>query len=323
LANRTDVELHPFAIGRGRSTTDLRRIRIPLRVMHGAWKWTGAPRIEWLVGGADVLHSLDIVPPPSRLPLVVTVHDVLAATQPSLYSSRHAKIGRAQLASLARARVVTATCEATADQIAAAAGVDRSRIVVAPPGASCTDRWPDAPPPIPPPYVLAVGSLTPRKGFGVLARALATLGIDRPPLVIAGPDGWEADKVRRDIAASGVTAHVLGRVDETTLHALYRHATLLCHPSIAEGFGMPCLEAMAHGVPVVAADIPSVREVGNGAIRLAPAGDPAALAEALAVVLGDRNIRSQMSNAGRERAALYTWERTVERTVEAYRRALA
>jgi glycosyltransferase involved in cell wall biosynthesis len=142
-------------------------------------------------------------------------------------------------------------------------------------------------------------------------------------LVIVGPDGWQADQVRRDIATSAVVTHLLGRVDEATLHTLYRHATLLCHPSIAEGFGMPCLEAMAHGVPVVAADIPSVREMGAGAIRLVPAADPQALAEALALVLGDGDIRAQMTDAGRDRAAQYTWARTVERTVEAYRMALA
>jgi glycosyltransferase involved in cell wall biosynthesis len=173
----------------------------------------------------------------------------------------------------------------------------------------------------PPPYILAVGSVTPRKAFDVLADALAELGDDAPHAVIAGPDGWRADVIRRRVAELGLEHRMrfLGRVDDVSLERLYRNASLVCHPSLAEGFGIPCLEALGYGIPVVAADIPPVRELGDGCMELVPPGDPSALAEGLRRALSDTALVETRVAAGRKRAAAYTWEAMSDRVVEAYR----
>lgn len=321
LARHDDLDIAPFAIGRGPTPPhDVRRLRVPLRVVQPLWRWTGLPRAEHLVGGCDVVHSLDIVPVPTRRPLVVTVHDVLPLTIPHRYQDRQRRMIEAQVAALARAHLVVTTCEATKSDLVAHAAVRPERILVAPLG----HRPPStvAPPaPVPGPYVLGVGSVTPRKGFQVLARAVARLGDDAPPVVIAGPDGWQADEVRAEVHRLGVADRItfLGRVDDDVLEGLYRHALVLCHPSEAEGFGIPVLEAMGYGTPMVAGDIPPVREVAGDAAVLVPPGDADALADALRALLADDADRARRGALGRARAAGMTWQRTADLIADGYR----
>jgi glycosyltransferase involved in cell wall biosynthesis len=243
LEQRGDVELERFAIGRAVAGGDGsgRRIRIPLRAVHASWELLRRPTIERLLrtDGIDVVHSLDMVPPPSRHPVVVTVHDFLPLDRPHSYAPRNIRIAAAQARAIRHAAMVVTTCEATAADVVAHTAIDRDRIVVAPPAPRPPSPAPP-PSPVPPPFLLAVGAVTPRKGVGVLAEALARVP-DAPPLVVAGPDGWHADDVRRQVAAAGMDDRVrwLGRVDDRQLEGLYRHATLLCHVSEAEGFGIP------------------------------------------------------------------------------------
>ena len=166
--------------------------------------------------------------------------------------------------------------------------------------------------------------MTPRKGFDVLAAAAARLGPSCPPVLVAGPDYWRADETRQAIsdADSHGRVELLGPVDDAALAALYRGAIAVCHPSRAEGFGLTCLEAMAAGAPLVATDLPSVRETVNGAAELVPPDDPEALAETLGRLLADRKRRSELAASGRRRAAEFTWEGTSDGVVRAYRAAL-
>jgi glycosyltransferase involved in cell wall biosynthesis len=322
LAKRDDIDVSPFAIGRGTDAgPGVRRFRTPLRVMHRAWQVARWPTADALAGPSDVVHSIDMVPPPTNRPLVMSVHDTLPLEIPHLYSARAIRHARAGLAKASRAQVVLALCEASADRIAEMAGVDRDRIVVAPPG-----RRPELgvhEPLVEPPYLLAVGSVTPRKGFQVLIEALAALGADSPPLVVAGPDGWRAEEVKQRATDLAVADRVrfLGHVPDDDLERLYRHAVALVHPSVAEGFGIPCLEALGFGTPVVAADIPSVRELGDGCIELVTPDDPEALAAGLQRVLTDDAHAAQLVALGRDRASTYTWARMSEIIVGAYRRA--
>ena len=323
LAKRADVDVVPFAIGRGTDAgPGVRRFRTPLRVMHRAWQIARWPTADALVGPSDVVHSIDMVPPPTSRPLVMNVHDTLALEIPHLYSARAIRHAKAGLAQAKRAQVVLALCRASADRIAEVAGVDRDRIVVAPPGRRPELGVQDVL--VPPPYLLAVGAVTPRKGFQVLIEALAALGADSPPLVIAGPDGWRADEVKQRAIDLGVSDRVrfLGHVPDDDLERLYRNAAVFVHPSVAEGFGIPCLEALGFGTPVVAADIPPVRELGDGCIELVAPDDAEALGAGLRRVLTDTGHSAAMVRAGRERAATYTWARMSEIIVEAYRRAI-
>jgi glycosyltransferase involved in cell wall biosynthesis len=257
---------------------------------------------------------------------VVTVHDLLPITHPHLYPPGADLHHQSELRAAAGADVIVTTCEATADEIASVAGFPRERIVVAYPGVFAPrDNEPEQAAPVDGPYLLAVGQVTPRKGLEVLAAAAARLGRRCPPMLVVGPDWWQAEEVRRAIAEVDVEKKVrlLGLVDDRTLAALYRNATVVCHPSRAEGFGLTCLEAMAAGAPLLATDLPSVREMVDGDAVLVPVDDEEALAGGLAGLLDDPGRRAALAEAGRRRAAVYTWERMAGEVVSAYRKAVA
>jgi glycosyltransferase involved in cell wall biosynthesis len=326
LQNRhPEITVLPFAVGRGLHARDIemRRIRVPLRLARPVWRRIKWPLIEDIVRRPDLLHVIDGVPPATRLPVVLTVHDALPLTVPELYGRKWLTVSRAHLNEARRADVVITTCESTAMDIARVAGISRERIVVAPPG----HRPPSIVAPesaVPPPFILAVGAITPRKGFDVLADAAARIGGDCPPVVIAGPDGWRADQVRSRVKELGIEGrvHFLGRVGDRELEGLYRAATVMCHPSVAEGFGIPCLEAMGFGTPVVAADIPSIREIGGDGVELVPVSDADALAHTLLRLLSDDRERDALADRGLRRSQAFTWENMADRVVDAYRMAL-
>jgi glycosyltransferase involved in cell wall biosynthesis len=327
LARRDDVEVHAFALGRGPDGDfglPLTRRHLPLRALRPLWRAVRWPRAETFAGDVDVVHTIALTPIPTRSPQAVTIHDLLPITHPELYPPGADRNQRAELAEARRARVLVTTCEATANEMVRVAGFPRERIVVAPPGVLPQDGGAGESP-VEPPFVLAVGQVTPRKGFDLVAEAAARLGKRCPPVVLAGPDWWRADEVRRRIAEVDVHRRVrlLGPVDDATLAALYRAATVVCHASRAEGFGMTCLEAMAFGAPVVATDLPPVRELAAGTVELVPVDDAQALVEALGRLLGDEARRRKLAQAARARAAEFTWSRMAADVVGAYRLALA
>ena len=171
-------------------------------------------------------------------------------------------------------------------------------------------------------FVLWVGSLEPRKGLGTLVAAAATLARRgaAPTLVLAGYAGWRNSKVISpdDRAVLGPALRELGRLPQPELNALYASATLFAFPSLHEGFGLPVLEAMAAGAPVVASDIPAVREVAGDAAVLVPPADTGAWAEALSRVLESPSVQADLAGAGRRRAALFSWSKTAEATLGVY-----
>jgi glycosyltransferase involved in cell wall biosynthesis len=326
LATRDDLVVKAFALGRGSDTRlelPVRRLHLPLRLLRPLWRLTGWPRVESIVGSIDVAHSLALMPVPTRAPRVVTLHDVLPVSHPELYPRETIARFHAELEGARRAAVVVTTCEATAQEISRVAGISRTRIVVAPPGPGKAAVAGSATHPEQP-YVLAVGQITPRKGLDVLAAATALLGVRCPRVLVAGPDWWRSREVREAIAEHDLHGRVqlLGPVDDAKLASLYRGATLVCHPSRAEGFGLTCLEAMAAGAPVVATDLPSVRELVDGAAVLVSVDDASQLARAIAELLDDPDKRADVGEAGRRRAAQFSWEKTAESVVYAYRTAL-
>ncbi|GAB3909680.1 hypothetical protein GCM10029964_111700 [Kibdelosporangium lantanae] len=149
--------------------------------------------------------------------------------------------------------------------------------------------------------MLAVGTVEPRKGLHVLVNAMREVDL---PLVVVGPPGWGS------VALEG--AHVLGRLTDAELATVLGRATVLAVPSLAEGFGLPVIEAMAAGVPVVHSDAPALVEVAGGAGVVAPRGDPKALADALRTVTEDPVKAVSLAAAGRARAAGFTWENTAK-----------
>lgn len=321
LANHPDVEVRPFAIGRTLYPVPpgARHVPVPLRIVHRSWRTFAAPSARAFVGTTDVVHALDMVPPPGRVPTIATIQDVLPLVLPEEYGERYKRIARQQADAARRVASVVTTCEATADAIVDVLGIERSRITVAPPGHRAPH--PDPMPSPPGPYLLAVGALTPRKGFVELAAAVGRLGPGAPPLLVAGPDGTGAEKVHQQIAALGLGDRVrlLGAVSDRELDALFRGAIVACHPSRAEGFGIPALEALSFGVPLIAADIPPVREICAGAALLVPTGDVDALAGAIEHLLADEEARADMVSAGTRRAADFGWDTMTDHIVGLYR----
>jgi glycosyltransferase involved in cell wall biosynthesis len=327
LVERDDITVSAFALGRGSSAElalPLRRVTIPLRALHPLWRYLGRPRAELFAGDVDVVHSLALRPAPTRKPSVQTIHDLLPVTHPHLYPLASQRVYREELEAAARADVVVTTCEATAGELERIGGIPPERIAVASPGTFLSQVSSAGAEPADGPYVLTVGQITPRKGLDVLARAATLLGERCPPILVAGTDWWQAREVRAQIARLDPARRLtlLGHVEDRRLAALYRGATVVCHASRAEGFGMTCLEAMSAGVPLVATELPSVRELTAGCALLVPVDDPDTLAAGIDSLLQDEPRRRALAQSGRERAKTFSWSRMASEVVGAYRRAL-
>ncbi|NYH79388.1 glycosyltransferase involved in cell wall biosynthesis [Actinopolyspora biskrensis] len=301
--------------------TGARGVPAPARLLHSCWAFSEFPPVELLTKKADLVHGTNFVQPPSgRVPGVLTVHDLdfLDAVDGGGGNSR----ARLTERSVRRSSVVCTPTEAVAARVAERFDLDRRRIVVTPLG---VDReWFEAPPPdealrreygLPREYLLFVGDGGPRKGLSTLAGAVdARL----PPLVTAGP-GRAVPETR---LPGGGTVVRTGYLPEHVLRRVVAGAGALVLPSRDEGFGLPALEAMAAGVPVVCSDIPALREVTAGHALLAAHGDGSALRAALHRAVGsaaDRDVRRR----AREHAAGFTWRGCAEATLRAYRLALA
>jgi glycosyltransferase involved in cell wall biosynthesis len=325
--SRHDVELLPYAIGRGKDRTHLppgtRAVPVPLRLVHRSWALSGPPSAERIIPGADVIHVPDLVPPPTRRPLVMTLHDLAAVEHPDVHPTRAVVAqGRQLRAARDHAAVVVCDSQATADA-ASARGVDAARITVVPLGVTALPA-PGASPAPADPYLLAVGSLTPRKGLDTLVAAFARAAIPRNVrLVLAGPDGWSAAGVRAAVEQHGAgRVSCRGRGSDAELAALYDGCLAVCAASLAEGFGLPILEAGAAGAPVVASDIPVFRELAGAVALFAAAGDEVAWTAALERIVADGELRRESAAKGGATAAEFTWDRTASMTVAAYERAV-
>jgi alpha-1,3-rhamnosyl/mannosyltransferase len=177
----------------------------------------------------------------------------------------------------------------------------------------------------PPRYVLHVGTIEPRKNVGALLAAWRILLARRtpppPPLVLCGGWGWGAETMRGEIAAAeqeGWAVH-LGYVGPAALAALYAKAELVVFPSFYEGFGLPALEAMRAGAPLVASDLQVLREVAADAALFAPPDRPDLWAERIAEILASPGLRAEQVAKGRERAAQFDWDRAAGGTARAFR----
>jgi glycosyltransferase involved in cell wall biosynthesis len=319
------ITVRGFGIGRGPGTLPpgSRHLRVPLRVVQPTWRHLGVPRAEWVAGGGDVVHSVDLTLPPTKLPLVATVHDLATLDRPDLHPPAQVTQMRARLAALDAAAIIITVSQTTADALARH-GVDPGRVVVTPLAATPLSESP-ARSEARPPYLLAVGELTARKDYPTLIRALAQEPARDLRLVMAGPRGYRADEVAEVAAATGVADRVemLGRVSDAELADLYRGATALCLTSVIEGFGLPLVEAMAVGLPIVASDIEVAREVAGDAAVYAPVGDAEAFAAAVHRVATDDELRATLQRNAALRSQQFSWARTAELTAAAYRKAAA
>jgi glycosyltransferase involved in cell wall biosynthesis len=308
--------------GRGRLPVppgvEVRARPLPARGLQEAWARSELPPVEWLTGPLDVFHATNFVLPPLRRARgVVTVHDLAFLRMTATVSRASARYRTLVPRSIARASVVVTPSEAVAEQVREAYA-PTVPVVAVPHGVS--PQWAGAEPPddalrarlgLPSSYVLFVGTLEPRKDVRTLLAAHRLLP-DAPPLVLVGPPGWG-----EQVDVSGCLTP--GYLDEDELRPVVAGAAALVLPSRDEGFGLPLLEALAAGTPVVASDLPVLREVGGELATYAPVGDAEAFAAALQSVLdspGDPAARSA-------HAARFTWAASAEGHRAAYTLALS
>ncbi|HWC41215.1 MAG TPA: glycosyltransferase family 1 protein [Actinomycetota bacterium] len=315
------------------------RRRAPARLLQAAWSRLPWPPVEWLAGPVDVFHATNFTAPPTRrAATVVTIHDLTYLRHPEMVSDASARYRHLVPRALDRGALVVTPTAAVAAEVAEAYGLDTDRLVVTPLGVD--DSWRRTAPPdpawlaahgLPGRYLLFVGNREPRKNLGTLLAAYRSLLESRvgagaapappaaPPLVLVGPPGWGETLDTAGLPADAVRTP--GYLPEPDLALVVAGAAALVVPSWYEGFGLPALEALACGTPVVASDLPAHREVLGDQAHLFPPGDPAALAAALAKVLDDPGGEPARA-ARRTRAAGFTWENCATATLSAYRRAL-
>ena len=301
LEQRDDVEVLPLTWGgAGRLTAVARDL---------VWYPALLPRAARRAG-ADVLHcTIFRAPPRARVPTILTVHDLAVLRRPEVFPAWTRLYGKTLLRPTIRAvDRVFAVSEFSRRETAELAGVDPDRIDVVPnalepmfrPEGDAAEGE----------YALAVGTLEPRKNLARVIEATARAGVE---LRLVGAPGWG------DARAGGAHVTWLGRIDDAELAAAYRGARVLVFPSLYEGFGIPALEAMACGTPVVTSEGSAMAEVTDGAAVLVDPLDVAAIAAGIEEA--DRR-RDELVRLGLERARLYTWDRAVEAAVAGYRKAI-
>jgi glycosyltransferase involved in cell wall biosynthesis len=265
-------------------------------------------------------HFNYVVPPAYRGPAVVTVHDLSFEANPRLMGLRDRFMFRTFVPRSARraGRVLTVS-ERTKRDLVEHYGIAEKKIVVTPNGVDPIFR-PNGTAPDVPPYALFVGGIQPRKDPVTAIEALALVDGDLR-LVLVGDEKRGGDEVRGAIRRLRLERRVelTGYVEHEGLASLYRGAACLVFPSRYEGFGLPVLEAMASGTPVVATTAGAVPEVAGDAAILVEPGDPEALADGIRQALSDRE---RFVAAGLERAKRFSWAETARRTLAVYRELL-
>lgn len=306
----------------------------PVRVLYPSWALLGRPALPPPLRQMAIVHATNHAAIPPTAPgqrLVVTVHDLAFLRHPRLFPGTWRGQYRLGLrAAVRRADAVLTPSRATAEDLVAATRVDPARVRITPLAAALPPSQVEVDRVlhrlrIPTPYVLFVGTLEPRKNLVRLVRAYRRVAAGDLPhaLVLAGPMGWQAEPLLRELALDGPGEIVLtGPLPPEDLDALYRGASAFCYPSLYEGFGLPVVEAMARSVPAVVSRTSSLPEVAGDAALLVDPRSVAELAAALERVLTDTELAERLAAAGRARAERFSWEETARRTLEAYRGVL-
>lgn len=300
-------------------------VRLPARALHQLWRRVDWPRIDGRERH-DIVHGTNFVVPPSRKPRLVTVHDLTAVRFPQLVTPATRAYPDLIRRAIGKGAWVHTPSAFVAAEVVDVFGADAGRVRAVAHGLAPADPAAGQPP-YDFPYVLALGTIEPRKDLPTLVKAFDSLAAAHPDLrlVVAGPDGWGAEQFANAVAAARHRDRIIrqGYVEPTQRTALLKGASVFAFPSLYEGFGLPPLEAMAVGVPVVATRAGAVPEVVGDAALVVEPGRPDELAEALAEVLADDERREELVARGRVLAAARTWNDAAADMVGLYKDVIA
>ena len=294
---------------------ELRTWRLPFsHVLRTAWSGLGRPSAERFLGAVDVLHFSDWMFPPQRSGVrATTIHDLVPLHHPEWTTARTRSMHTRKYRNAAQTcDVVFVNSDYTGRDVIVTLEVEPERVKVARPAVKDVFRAEGPAADLGAPYVLTVATLEPRKNLQTLVDAHSLLGGD-VLLAVVGAEGWgeqpflDDQRIRR-----------LGFVSDDELARLYRGAAVAVYPSRFEGFGIPVIEAMACGCPVVSSAHPSLDEASGAAAVRAEPEDPAAIAAAIELALGDRE---RLSLAGIEHARGFTWRAVGEIFLRGYEEA--
>jgi glycosyltransferase involved in cell wall biosynthesis len=312
--------------------------RLPAGLVSRLWRVDRSDAFkERLLGNVDVVHSTTYCAPRLRSPrrrLVVTIHDLSFVTHPEFHlpaNVEHCLRGTRQ--AIERADALIAVSQSTRRDLIELMHAPAERIVVTPEAAGPELAPVDDPAHLervrrryrlPDRFVLFVGAMEPRKNLVRLIEAFAMLkpAIRRETwLVVAGAKGWldESMHARVESLGLGDRVHLAGYIEGGDLAAVYSLATVFAYPSLWEGFGLPVLEAMACGTPVLTSNVSSLPEVAGTAAVLVSPTDVEAIADGLLRLLEDAALRADLAERGRRQAASFSWERCARETLAVYR----
>ncbi|MEW5991772.1 MAG: glycosyltransferase family 1 protein [Chloroflexota bacterium] len=326
--DRADVDVIA-AVEAGQPPTGI--LAPPIRLRRVPSNGLGRLGVMSLVGrraSIDLVHAVYFLPPATRRPTVLTVHDISFERYPEFFSRLALVRDRLLVRASARAatRVITVS-ETSRRDLIELYGVPEDRVVAIPNGVAATFRpangtWA--------PYsgdrplrVLAVGTLQPRKNLLRLLDAVAIVGRDIPlELRVVGPDGHQGAEIRARLTMS-IETEIVGWLDEIALAEEYRRADVFVYPSLYEGFGLPVIEAMASGTPVVTTTGGSLPEVAGDAALIVDPMDVTGLAAAIRSIAEDGPDAAALRQRGLQRSRAFTWARTAALHAEVYRDLVA
>jgi len=316
------------------SNLEIKRIRVgPV----GRYWWSaGLPRYVRR-NGIDLFHGTNYdVPPWHQCATVLTIHDLSLLIHPETHEKRRVRRSRRRLPLMARAaNAIIVPTESVRREVCEHLGISPQKVFAIPESArdcftpmemKATEHVRERLG-IGDNFLLTVGTLEPRKNLLTLVRAVEEIANDQPTLqlVIAGSRGWLSEPLFEAIEKSPAKERIVltEYLNDDDLRALYSSCSAFVYPSIYEGFGLPPLEAMACGAPVIASHIPALEETTGGAAVLFEPNDVNSLASAIVDLLQSSELRSRFSALGRVRAAEFTWEHTARLTLEVYEKAKA